>query len=65
MACFLQVKPEQTAEAAEAAQLAALAAELGVAVEELSVEDVAAAEAELADLTDEELDALLAANSDA
>lgn len=40
---------------------AALAAELGVAVEDIDLEDLAAAEAEMADLTEEEMDALLAA----
>jgi hypothetical protein len=56
------VAPEQVAEAGAAAERAALAAELGVTVEDISEQDLANAAAEFQDLSEEEIDALLAAD---
>ena len=58
----MQVAPEQVVEAGAAAERAALAAELGVAVEDISEGDLAGAAAEFQDLSEEEIDALLAAD---
>jgi hypothetical protein len=58
----VQVAPEQVVEAGAAAERAALAAELGVAAEDISEEDLAGAAAEFQDLSEEEIDALLAAD---